>query len=176
MEVSVFGFEFHGKIILSEKGGIVEETQNYWRKCGSCKKEIGFNTIYQVCNVSTCKKSVFCSVNCWNLHNEIMGHKSAWAEEMRSPKKENFIADQEAAPRRIIVAHKPATGAVSDEVNEDILIVASKLKAYIKDKHDMNTSANVMEILSHQVRRLTDRAVEKARAEGRKTVMDRDYE
>ena len=105
-----------------------------------------------------------------------MGHKSAWAEEMRSPKKENFIADQEAAPRRIIVAHKPAMGAVSDEVNEDILIVASKLKAYIKDKHDMKTSSNVMEILSHQVRRLTDRAVEKARAEGRKTVMDRDYE
>ncbi|MBC7537597.1 MAG: hypothetical protein H7281_02155 [Bacteriovorax sp.] len=58
----------------------------------------------------------------------------------------------------------------------EILIVASKLKQYIKDKYDMNTAANVMEALSRDVRRLTDRAVEKARSEGRKTVMDRDYE
>lgn len=153
----------------------IQDTQNYWRKCGSCKKEIGFNTIYQVCNVSTCKKLVFCSVDCWNLHNPVMNHKSSWAEEMRSPKKENYIPENESGPRRIIVQSRP-TSTVSNEVDEEILIVASKLKAYIKDKYDMNTSGNVMEILSHQVRRLTDRAVEKARAEGRKTVMDRDYE
>ncbi len=156
----------------------MEETQNYWRKCGSCKKEIGFNSIYQSCSVSTCKKAVFCSVNCWNLHNEVMSHKSAWAEENRSPRKEEVTASDERAPKRILVQSKPAADSnasgVADE--QDILIVASKLKAYIKDKYDMNTSANVMEMLSHQVRRLTDRAVEKARAEGRKTVMDRDYE
>jgi histone H3/H4 len=40
----------------------------------------------------------------------------------------------------------------------------------------MNTAANVMDILSEKVRRLTDRAVEKARSEGRKTLMDRDYD
>ena len=40
----------------------------------------------------------------------------------------------------------------------------------------MNTSGDVMEVLSHLVRRLTDRAVYRARSEGRKTVMDRDYE
>lgn len=142
----------------------MEEAQNYWRKCGSCKKEIGFNTIYQVCNVSTCKKLVFCSVDCWNLHNPVMNHKSSWAEEMRSP-------------RRVIIQGRPTTVENSDSSNqEDILIVASKLKTYIKDKYDMNTSANVMEALSRDVRRLTDRAVEKARSEGRKTVMDRDYE
>lgn len=152
------------------------DSQNYWRKCGSCKKEIGFNSIYQVCGVSSCKKTAFCSVNCWNLHNEVMNHKSAWAEERRSPRKEDYVPDQdENAPRRIIVQNKSAT-TEGHTNEEDILIVASKLKAYIKDKYDMNTSANVMEILSHQVRRLTDRAVERARAEGRKTVMDRDYE
>lgn len=154
----------------------MEETQNYWRKCGSCKKEIGFNSIYQSCNVSTCKKAVFCSVNCWNLHNEVMSHKSAWAEENRSPRKEEVMNSEDRAPRRIIVQSK-TSGEPSGQADEqEILIVASKLKAYIKDKYDMNTSGNVMEILSHQVRRLTDRAVEKARAEGRKTVMDRDYE
>ncbi len=156
----------------------MEETQNYWRKCGSCKKEIGFNTIYQVCNVSTCKKLVFCSVDCWNLHNPVMNHKSSWAEENRSPRKENFVPDAESTPRRIMVQSKPSssTSSTLSDTEDEILIVASKLKAYIKDKYDMNTAANVMEALSRDVRRLTDRAVEKARSEGRKTVMDRDYE
>lgn len=154
----------------------MEETQNYWRKCGSCKKEIGFNTIYQVCNVSTCRKLVFCSVDCWDLHNPVMNHKSSWAEENRSPRKENYHPEQNSeGQRRIIVTSAPKS-SVENAVDDEILIVASKLKAYIKDKYDMNTAANVMEALSRDVRRLTDRAVEKARSEGRKTVMDRDYE
>ena len=153
----------------------MEETQSYWRKCGSCKKEIGFNTIYQVCNVSTCRKLVFCSVDCWNLHNPVMNHKSSWAEEMRSPRKENVVVDGQSSPRRVIVQSKSSSATEADD-SQDILIVASKLKQYIKDKYDMNTAANVMEALSRDVRRLTDRAVEKARSEGRKTVMDRDYE
>ncbi|MBT7609632.1 MAG: hypothetical protein HN576_07740 [Bacteriovoracaceae bacterium] len=57
----------------------------------------------------------------------------------------------------------------------DILIVASKLKAYIKAKHDMNTSGNVMEALSGIVRLEADKACEKARADGRKTLMARDF-
>ena len=79
------------------------------------------------------------------------------------------------APRRILVQSKSTAVTTNDESNE-ILIVASKLKQYIKDKHDMNTAGNVMEALSRAVRRLTDEAAQKARSEGRKTVMDRDYE
>lgn len=145
----------------------MDENKSYWRRCGSCKKEINYGAIYQVCNVSSCKKLVFCSVDCWDLHNPVMNHKSSWAEEQRAPKK-----DDEEGPKRILVTSKTL---VPHEV-ADILIVASKLKQYVKDKHDMNTSANVMEILSHHVRRLTDRATEKARSEGRKTLMDRDFE
>lgn len=150
----------------------------YWRKCGSCKKEIGFNTIYQVCNVSTCKKMVFCSVDCWNLHNPVMNHKSSWAEENRSPKKENYQSEEDTnAPRRILVTNRTSeSSAVGDASEEDILIVASKLKQYVKDRFDMNTSANVIEALSHIVRRQTDRAIARAKGEGRKTLMDRDFE
>lgn len=161
----------------------MDEAMTYWRKCGSCKKEIGFNTIYQVCNVSSCRKLVFCSVDCWNLHNPVMNHKSSWAEENRSPKKESFIAatsstesSPEAIPRRILVQTKSSTPSSEASESDEILIVASKLKAYIKEKYDMNTAASVMEALSREVRRLSDRACEKARSEGRKTVMDRDYE
>lgn len=112
-----------------------------------------------------------------------MNHKSSWAEENRSPRKESFIAaasstesSPEAIPRRILVQSKSSTPSSEASDNDEILIVASKLKAYIKEKYDMNTAASVMEALSREVRRLSDRACEKARSEGRKTVMDRDYE
>ena len=143
----------------------------YWRKCGSCKKEIGFNTIYQICSVSSCSKHVFCSVNCWDLHNPIMNHKSSWAEEKRSPRREEAVSEASEAPRRVIVATKQAVPE-----SYEVLIVASKLKQYIKDKYDMNTAASVMDALSNNVRRMTDRAAEKAKNEGRKTIMDRDFE
>jgi histone H3/H4 len=149
---------------------------NYWRKCGSCKKDIGFNTTYQLCNVSGCKKHVYCSVDCWDIHNTVMNHKSAWAEENISPRSENATPIPEvSAPRRIIVGTK--TPEVQSTGNEtEILIVASKLKQYIKDKYDFNTSANVMEVLSKIVRQHSDRAVARAKNEGRKTLMDRDFE
>jgi histone H3/H4 len=160
----------------------LEENKNYWRHCGSCKKEIGFNTIYQVCNVSSCKKLVFCSVDCWDLHNPVMNHKSSWAEENRSPKQsefknENENENQTSTPRRILVNNSTAKKNENENENEnEILIVASKLKQYIKDKHDLNTSSNVMEILSKYVRKFSDQAAQKAKSEGRKTLMDRDFE
>lgn len=150
----------------------------YWRKCGSCKSEIGFNVDYQVCNVSSCRKLVFCSVDCWDLHNPVMNHKSSWAEENRSPRKEDYSPEgADSGPRRIIVNSRPnSTESAGSANDQDVLIVASKLKQYVKDKHDLNTSANVMEALSRVVRRATDKAVANARAEGRKTLMDRDFE
>ena len=160
------------------RGHFMDEANTYWRKCGSCKREIGYNAIYQACNVSTCRKLVFCSVDCWNLHNPVMNHKSSWAEENRSPRKSEDtreLVDSVNTPRRILIQSKPSVTNDSED-SQEILIVASKLKQYIKDKYDMNTAANVMEALSRDVRRLTDQAVAKARSEGRKTVMDRDYE
>jgi histone H3/H4 len=59
---------------------------------------------------------------------------------------------------------------------DDILIVVSKLKSYIKQKADMNTSASVGPVLSELVRRLCDEAIENAKKDGRKTVMDRDFQ
>jgi hypothetical protein len=143
--------------------------QTYWRKCGSCKKEIGFNSIYQACSVSSCRKMVFCSVDCWDLHNPVMNHKSSWAEERRSPRKGEEVHEE---GRRVRMISSPKTLV---ETNHEVLIIASKLKQYIKDKYDMNTSASVMDTLSEKVRDLTDLAIEKAKMEGRKTLMDRDF-
>ena len=61
-------------------------------------------------------------------------------------------------------------------MSDDVLVVVSKLKDYIKSTAGMNTAGNVALALSSKVRALCDRAIESARSEGRKTVMDRDFE
>lgn len=87
-------------------------------------------------------------------------------------------SEDQRAPRRVIVNSKPSSSMVAAnnvDAPKDILIVASKLKSYVKAKHGMNTSANVMDALSDIVRFHVDQAVDKAREEGRKTLMDRDF-
>lgn len=59
--------------------------------------------------------------------------------------------------------------------SKEVLVVASKIKSYIKNKGDMKTSANVLEVLSDRLRAMCDQAVESARSDGRKTVLDRDF-
>ncbi len=57
----------------------------------------------------------------------------------------------------------------------EILIVASKLKDYIRAAAGFNTSAEVMQVLSDIVRGECQKAIDNARADGRKTVMARDF-
>lgn len=153
--------------------------QNYWRKCNVCKKEINFSTKYQKCSVTSCDKkrapAQFCSVDCWGVHSTTLNHKSAWAEEYHSPSK----AEWESAPKvRIVSSGKPSSNSStlsSNNLPEDILVVVSKLKAYVKARADLNTSADVSEALSNIIRRECDRAVENAKADGRKTLMGKDF-
>ena len=63
---------------------------------------------------------------------------------------------------------------VSNETPREVLVVISKVKSYIRAKAGMNTSDAVTEALSELVRATCDQAVERAKAEGRKTVMARD--
>lgn len=58
----------------------------------------------------------------------------------------------------------------------DVLVVVSKIKKYIKATANMNTAGNVSPKLSEAVRRMCMQAVEKAKSDGRKTVMDRDFD
>lgn len=59
--------------------------------------------------------------------------------------------------------------------DQEILVVVSKLKNYIKSAGGMNTAGNVGPRLSEIIRGLCDQAVQNARNDGRKTVMDRDF-
>jgi histone H3/H4 len=64
---------------------------------------------------------------------------------------------------------------VGSESAEDILVVVSKLKTYIRNASEMNTSASCAAVLSKMVKGLCDQAIEHAKKDGRKTVMDRDF-
>jgi histone H3/H4 len=57
-----------------------------------------------------------------------------------------------------------------------VLVVVSKLKNYIRSTAGMSTSANVAPKLSESIRRMCDQAIMNAKNDGRKTVMDRDFE
>lgn len=156
--------------------------QNFWRKCSVCKKEIGFNVIYYVCSVSSCNKkrapNQFCSVTCWDSHSVVMNHMSAGADEERSPRTAEIETSR--PPKRIIVTPKVEALShsqvpLNNDAPLDILVVVSKLKSYIKARSDMNTSADVMPVLSDYIRMQCDQAIENALKDGRKTVMARDF-
>ena len=59
---------------------------------------------------------------------------------------------------------------------QEVLVVVSKLKNYIREASGMNTAGNVAPLLSDKIRQMCDQAIERARADGRKTVKDRDFE
>jgi hypothetical protein len=132
-------------------------------------------------------------MSCWDQHVPIMRHRDAWAEQKRSPTRSQFEAAEaifgdsgrstsasgEApgpAPRRFVVdGRSTAVAPSAPVVADDVLVVASKLKAYIRGRSGMNTSESALAALSELIREHADRAIETARSDGRKTVMDRDF-
>ena len=156
---------------------------NIWKKCSTCKKPIAFGSLYWACSVSTCNKKriglVFCSVECWDAHLPIVRHRESWSLEKRAPTEKQWRlseeADGERGPEQVNSRTIEGETMDSRDLEKEILVVASKLKAYIRAKSDMNTSQEVMDTLSDRLRNLCDDAILRARQDGRKTVMSRDF-
>ena len=149
-----------------------------WRRCSACKKPIALGAVYWACNVSTCNQKrtalVFCTLSCWEVHLPGANHREAWAVERRAPTTPEPGARPAPDLRgtRRIVASAPAKKP--DAMPLEVLIVASRLKDYVRARSGYNTSDRVLEPLSEIVRRVVDQAIESARREGRMTVLDRD--
>ena len=170
----------------------------HFRLCSSCRRPLAFGTRYYACSVSTCNRGktalTFCSVPCFQAHVPTLRHRDAWAEEQTAPTREAWEAQQreealrEAAAepenpgvvRRAATATNPNNQAahkeprMSNEVPKEVLVVVSKVKAFIRQTSGMNTSDAVTEALSELVRGACEQAVARAKADGRKTVMARD--
>ncbi|MBI3204915.1 MAG: hypothetical protein HYZ29_25485 [Myxococcales bacterium] len=59
---------------------------------------------------------------------------------------------------------------------KEVLVVVSKVKAYVRARSGMNTSDSVTGVLSEHLRKLCNEAIRNAARDGRKTVLDRDFE
>jgi hypothetical protein len=162
----------------------IQQVDTYWKKCSTCKKPIQFGQKYYVCSVSTCTGQrtgySFCSMTCFEAHLPGARHRDAGAIEKIAPMTPEPASESSVGEKRRIIPAQQAsspnrTPSSSTQIPHDILIVASKLKDYIRARSEMNTSASVMDILSDIVRIECDRAIDNARREGRKTVLDRDF-
>jgi len=167
------------------------EAPPHYKLCSECKRPIAFSADYFRCSVSTCNRKrtglFFCSVSCWDAHVPMMRHRDAWAEPTRAPTREAYLAelaedaerqgdpqeqsmsDESEKARRIV-------GLPGDDLPKDVLVVVSKLKAYVKARSGMSTSDGVVDALSAHLRKLCDQAIQHAATAGRRTVMDRDFE
>lgn len=55
----------------------------------------------------------------------------------------------------------------------EVLVIVSKMKAYVASK-GMNSSGDLAEAVSDEVRKILDRAMERCKEHGKKTVGPRD--
>jgi hypothetical protein len=146
-----------------------------WRRCSACKNPIAFGATYWVCSVSTCNQTrtalAFCTVSCWDAHLPVARHREAWAEERTAPAR---AESGNAGTRRLVRPGGAPAPAPPGAGADDVLIVASRLKDYVRAKSGYNTSDRVLGPLSAIVRRIVDEAIRNAQREGRRTVLDRD--
>ena len=166
-----------------------------WVVCSACRAPIGFGATYWACSVSTCNREAtrlyFCSVPCWDSHLATLRHRDAGAIEQRALLAGEAAAAPPPAARRVVAsplpsgspapsqssspgAPSPGALALAPATEDDILIVVSKMKKYIKERSGMNTSDAVAERLSDHVRALCDESIRTAARNERKTVLDRD--
>jgi hypothetical protein len=119
------------------------------------------------------------------VHLPGANHREAWAVERRAPTKPDAEAGRTPAPkksakaaesrpaRRILVS-PPTAKKKTEDVPREVLIVASRLKDYVRAKSGYNTSDRVLDPLSEIVRQIVDQTIENARRDGRMTILDRD--
>ena len=67
----------------------MDDASERWRRCSSCKKDIGFAAPYFVCSVSTCTQKrtglAFCCVSCCEAHVSVMNHRTWGALDRIAP-------------------------------------------------------------------------------------------
>ena len=174
----------------SVAGVRIMNTSTFWKKCSSCKKPIPYGGRYLRCGVSTCNTKrtsyAFCSMSCWSAHVPTMGHRNPWAEDETAPTQQEARRQEEPSsqPTRSHAERPPRerserrvvrSAPTQSDIPQDVLVVVSKLKAYILARSDCKTSATVNDALSDIIRSECDRAIQRAIDDGRSTVMGRDF-
>jgi len=146
-----------------------------WRRCSACKNDIALGGVYWVCSVSTCNRKrtalFFCSVDCWEIHLPTERHREAWAVEERAPTTPD---PPEGTPGTRARKSSARANHTAGQPDQEILIVVSRLKAYIRRHDGYNTSDSVLPVLSDAIRKICDAGIRNARSAERQTVLERD--
>ena len=154
-----------------------------WKSCSSCRKPIHYGQRRFICSVSTCQTTRhfprFCPSDA-GTHVAVVNHRQRLGGEVYAPKEPPISARMpqgggDSDELRARLMRQMAADKKKGSETKDVLIVASKLKKYIKDRADMNCSADVLEALSDVVRLAANDAIDRARVDGRKTVKARDF-
>src|SRR5207248_9749836 len=101
------------------------------------------------CSTSTSNRKhngfFFCAVSCWDAHVPMMRHRESWAEQHTAPTREAVEREQQAEQAPHKASGTPAVRSGTAGSSQDVLIVVSKLKQYIKQQAAMNTADTVNE-------------------------------
>lgn len=166
-------------------------SEGAFRRCSTCRTDILYGAEYYKCSVSTCNRRAtalyFCSVPCWDAHVPDAKHRDAWAEKETAPSGPEARVEERPVARRIVAGASrphPASAASStssestDDANlpQDVLVVMSKVKGYIKARSEMRTSEGVSDPLSDHLRKICTAAIRSAATNERSTVLARDVE
>ena len=110
------------------------------------------------------------------MNHKDAGYVEALATALESPSP-NRTGEKAVGDRKSLVNTDKGESKMdtTETPSKEIMIVVSKLKDYIQKSAGMNTSGSVPEVLTQILRRECDKAIENAKASGRKTVMDRDF-
>lgn len=118
-------------------------------------------------------------MQCFETHLPGARHRDAGAVEKRSPVSASTGEKPENryVVRPLAVSNNQSTpSSQRAAAPQEVLVIASRFKDYVQAVSEMNTSAGVMDVLSDFLRVLAERGIQNARADGRKTLMDRDFD
>ncbi len=86
------------------------------------------------------------------------------------------VMDRDLVPLTERGVESLATGTMDvDDRPDEVLVVVSKFKEYVRERAGMSTSDAVAKVLSAHLRRVARRAIRRAAADDRKTLLDRDF-
>jgi histone H3/H4 len=149
-----------------------------YTKCAICREPLAHDADAYRCSVSTCNRKRltlwFCSVPCWDAHQSEARHRDAWAEVSKTPTEAQATVERRARAPSPERPREPVAKGARGAVGREPLVVLARLKTYVQERSGLAVSDRVAGPLSDRLRDLVDRAAERAQADGRKTLLDRD--
>ena len=111
--------------------------------------------------------------------NHELSTSSTFCEKLSLKLQDYFLAaslEAKSSKRKTVLDRDILVETPQEPEQDEVLVVSSKVKRFIKEKQGLSTSVKVMNKASSIVRLVCNSASLKAKEDGRKTVLERDLE